>query len=270
MAGSETRYRVRERVSGLSAPWRLAFLPDGGILISEKFGGLQRFKDGTLTPVAGVPAAFAKGDGGLLDVVLDPEFAVNRRVFLAYVEGAEGANRVTVLRAVFDGAALSETTIIFRNATDKSGASHPGGRITFLPDQTLLLTLGEGYDFKEQAQDPASGLGKIVRLTRDGAPPADNPSIAGGMAGLYSLGHRNVQGLHYDAGTDTIWSHEHGPRGGDEINVIAAGHNYGWPGTTFGIDYDGEQISKAQTAEGVTVYVLTDDKNGRLIRIEPA
>lgn len=250
------RYVVTPLASGLKFPWSQAFLPDGGILISEKRGGLQLFKDGVLAEVAGAPVSFAKGDGGLLDVVLDPDFTDNRRLYLAFVEGDERANRVAVLRARFDGTRLTDPVIIFRNTTDKSGAGHPGGRIAFLPDKTLLLTLGDGYDFLQQAQDPGSGLGKIVRLTRDGGVPADNPVMAGAVRGLYTLGHRNVQGLHYDAEAGTMWSHEHGPRGGDEVNVITAGGNYGWPKTTFGIDYDGDQISRLQTADGVTNPVV--------------
>jgi hypothetical protein len=186
--------------------------------------------------------------------VLDPDFATNRQVYLAFVMGTEEANRTAVWKARFDGDRLTGGRVIFQIRDAKSGVNHPGGRMLFLPDKTLLLTIGDGFTPKEKAQDPASHLGKILRLTRDGAAAADNPFVRrpGYLPEIWALGSRNVQGLTQDPATGTIWSHEHGPRGGDEVNVLEAGKNYGWPLTTNGIDYDGKLVSERAHAPGIT------------------
>ena len=241
--------------TGLRNPWSLAFLPDGGLLVTEKFGSLVRYAKGdkAASPIRGTPKAFQHEDSGLLEIALDPAFRANRLIYLSFVEGDSAANHTAVFRGRLDGDLLRDGQVIFRAAPDKAGAAHPGGRIVFLPDSTLLLSIGEGFDFRDQAQNLASDLGKIVRLDRNGRPAAGNPlaDSAGARPELYTYGHRNPQGLLVDPRDGTVWEHEHGPRGGDEINHIQAGLNYGWPVTTFGVDYSGELVSKKQVAPGI-------------------
>ncbi len=239
-----------ERVTGgLQRPWSLAFLPGGDLLVTEKYRGLRIVRGGVLLPEAlagGPPDVFAEVDSGLLDVALDPAFAENGFVYLSFAEGDEAANRTAIWRARYRDGRLQDGRVIFRAKPDKAGPGHPGGRLLFLPDGTLLLTVGDGFDYKAAAQDPGSHLGKIVRLTRDGTTPPDNPFVGrdGTLPEIWTLGHRNPQGLALDPATGTAWAHEHGPRGGDEINRLRAGANYGWPAVTHGIDYDGTLISE--------------------------
>jgi glucose/arabinose dehydrogenase len=249
-------YRVETLAKTLNYPWSLAFLPNGDMLVSEKRGGLRILRAGVLqrAPIAGLPKLYQKdGDCGLLEVALDPDFAANRRVFVSFSEGSKASNHVAVFRATFDGKALVDGRVIFRSGPDKADGSHCGGRIAFLADKTFLMTLGDGYDYRDKAQDLSSDLGKVVRLDRDGAAPPDNPFIgrAGVRAEIFSYGHRNPQGLLVDPRDGAIWLHEHGPKGGDEINRLKAGANYGWPKTTHGIDYDDTIVSNLKTAPGV-------------------
>jgi glucose/arabinose dehydrogenase len=248
--------RLERLVSGLERPWSLAFTPEGDILITEKHRGLRVVRDGRLMPgpLAGGPAdVLAKADSGLLDIALDPDFARNRVLYLSFAEGDESANRTAVWRGRYEEGRLVGGSVIFRAAPDKTGAGHPGGRLLFLPDGTLLLTIGDGYDYKAAAQDLGSHLGKILRLTRDGAPPSDNPFVGspGARPEIWTYGHRNAQGLALDPVTGDVWAHEHGPRGGDEINRLRAGANYGWPLVTHGIDYDLSIISERAFAPGI-------------------
>ena len=243
-------------VADLSHPWSLAFTPEGDILITEKYRGLRVVRHGKLLPeplAGGPPGVLAKSDSGLLDVVLDPDFTSNRVIFLSFAEGDEQANRTAIWRARYEGDRLVEGRVIFRAAPDKAGPGHPGGRMVFLTDGTLLLAIGDGFDYKAAAQDLASDLGKIVRLTRDGTAAADNPFVkrADARPEIWTWGHRNPQGLTRDPVTGDVWEHEHGPRGGDEINRLRAGANYGWPLVTHGIDYDLSIISERAFAPDV-------------------
>ena len=246
-----------ERLAGgLRAPWSMAFLPDGRMLIVEKYDGMRiRAADGRLGPMlAGMPeGALRHEDSGYLDVALDPDFARNRTIFLAFAEGTEAANRTAIWRARLDGDRLTGGRVIFRTNVAKAGTSHPGGRLLFLPDATLLLTVGDGFDYRNAAQDPASHLGKVLRLTRDGTVPSDNPFVgrAGYAPEIWTLGHRNIQGLARDPETGAIWADEHGPRGGDEVNLLRPGLNYGWPLLSHGIDYDGTVITDRTFAPGM-------------------
>jgi glucose/arabinose dehydrogenase len=246
--------------TGLNTPWSLAFLPGGSMLVTEKYGSVRLFPKGSADgrTIEGTPRSFQLEDSGLLDIALDPRFAENHLVYLSFAEGDSSANHTALFRARLEGNRFADGRIIFRASPDKAGAGHPGSRIVFLPDETLLLSIGEGFDYRDQAQQLGSLLGKLVRLDRDGRPPADNPFVdsAGARPEIYSYGHRNPQGLLVDPRDGTVWEHEHGPRGGDEINRIRPGLNYGWPMTTFGIDYSGELISKQQTAKGVEPPVL--------------
>ena len=247
--------RLERVTDGLQRPWSLAFTPEGDLLVTEKYRGIRVIREGRLLtePLAGGPPdVFAQADSGLLDLALDPDFERNRMVYVSFAEGTAEANRTSVWRARYEAGRLHDGRVIFRAAPDKAGPGHPGGRMLFLPDGTLLLTVGDGYEHKVAAQDPASHLGKILRLTRDGGAAADNPRVnaAGARAEIWTSGHRNVQGLAHDRQTGEIWSHEHGPRGGDEVNLLRAGANYGWPLVTHGIDYDGSIISERAFAPG--------------------
>jgi glucose/arabinose dehydrogenase len=224
----------------------MAFLADGRMLIVEKHRGIRIVERGAVGPLLpGVPTnVLRKEDSGFLDVALDPDYADNHTAYVAFVEGDEAANRTAVWRGQLASGRFINGRVIFRVNVSKKGTDHPGGRLLFLPDKTLLLTVGDGYEYKQEAQDLRSDLGKILRLTRDGKAPADNPFIGGGNAPeIWTLGHRNIQGLARDPATGLIWAAEHGPRGGDEINLLKAGMNYGWPLVSHGIDYDGTVIT---------------------------
>lgn len=235
---------------GLDTPWSVAELPDGGFLVTERPGGIKHVApSGEMTEVTGVPQVFAKRQGGLFDVVLHPKFADNNTVFLAYASGSEDSNRTTVARGVLEGSALSDVNVIFEVTPTKRGGGHFGGRMAFLADGTMLLSVGEGYTLREDAQKTDSQLGKLLRMTENGEAPADNPFADAPY--VYSYGHRNPQGLIVDAATQSVWMTEHGPKGGDELNRIEAGKNYGWPAITYGVDYSGAIISPFTEAPGM-------------------
>ena len=235
---------------GLDTPWSVAELPDGGFLVTERPGGIKHVApSGEMTDVTGVPQVFAKRQGGLFDVVLHPNFADNNTVFLAYAAGSEDSNRTTVARGVLEGSDLTDVTVIFEVTPTKRGGGHFGGRMAFLADGTMLLSVGEGYTLREDAQKTGSQLGKLLRMTENGEAPADNPFADAPY--VYSYGHRNPQGLIVDAATQSVWMTEHGPKGGDELNRIEAGKNYGWPAITYGVDYSGAIISPFTEAPGM-------------------
>jgi glucose/arabinose dehydrogenase len=207
-------YRLETVAEGLHHPWSVAQLPDRSFLVTERRGRLLHVgRQGGQQPLAGVPETYVAGQGGFFDVILHPRFADNRLVYILRVQPL------------------------------KSTPQHYGGRLAFLPDGTLLLTTGEGFDYREAAQDPASELGKVLRIRADGSVPADNPLSAAGARRVWTLGHRNPQGLVVDDASGVVWLHEHGPRGGDEVNRLVPGANYGWPAVTHGMDYSGATIS---------------------------
>lgn len=243
-------FRLETWAEGLDHPWSLAFLPDRSALVTERRGTLRTLsRDGDVgPPVAGVPPVYHAGQGGLFDVVLHPRFEANRTLFLSYAEGSADDNGTAVARAEYRDGQLSNVTVIFRNFSRIDTSAHYGGRLAFLPDGSLLLTTGEGFDYRESAQDLASGLGKVLRMQTDGRPAAGNPFPESPY--VYSYGHRNPQGLAV-AADGTVWLHEHGPRGGDEINRIESGVNYGWPAITYGVDYSGALISPFTAWEGM-------------------
>ncbi len=246
--------KIETLAEGLVNPWSLAFPPDGSILVTERDGKLRIIRDGALVkdPVAGLPSPYVKSQGGLFDVLLHPDFATNRTIFLSYAAGTPEANATRVISATFDGSSISNIKTIFETRPMKNTPVHYGGRLALLPDRTLLITVGDGFNFREQAQDLSSGLGKIVRVNLDGSIPADNPfaSVEGRLPETYSYGHRNQQGLAVDPATGAIFETEHGPQGGDELNIIEPGANYGWPIATYGLDYSGAQISPFTEYEG--------------------
>ncbi|MDW9534052.1 PQQ-dependent sugar dehydrogenase [Sinorhizobium meliloti] len=231
---------------GLEHPWGAALLPDGDMLVTERPGRLRLVSaEGAVgEPIEGVPDVFAQGQGGLLDVALDPDFATNRTVYLSFAEEREGGAATSVGRGRLndDATALSDFTIIFRQEPAASGENHFGSRLAFAPDGKLFITLGERFDMQE-AQDPANHLGTIVRLNPDGSIPDDNPFVGReGADEIWSYGHRNVQSAAIHPETDVLWTAEMGPMGGDELNIPEAGKNYGWPAVSWGRHYTGERI----------------------------
>lgn len=252
-------------IDSLPSPWAVAVLPDGDYLITGKLGQLWRVSNGTETEISGLPDAltslasqrFATAEqGGLLDVALAPDFAQSGTIYLSYVYGDWDANGTALMRAQLEGTEISSATTIFRAVPGKQAGGHYGGKIAFPGDGTLLLGLGDGFIAREEAQRATSHLGSVVRLTLEGGTPADNPDFgAGAKPELFSIGHRNVQGLAVDPATGDIWAHEHGPRGGDELNRLSPGANYGWPIATFGRDYQGARISPTEDHTGFTAPV---------------
>ncbi|MEP2615769.1 PQQ-dependent sugar dehydrogenase, partial [Marinobacter alexandrii] len=235
-------------VAGLEHPWSLAFLPDGGALVTERPGRLRRITAaGELVPgeVSGLPEVFSSGQAGLFEVLISEDFASSGLVFLSYACGVESANHLCVARAKLGEDRLENVEEIFRALPAKKGDAHYGGRMAQLPDASLIITLGDGFDYREQAQVLGNHLGSVVRIGTDGVAPEDNPFIDSPDARpeVFSYGHRNVQGLVYDPVEQLLISHEHGPRGGDEINVLRPGQNYGWPVITYGLDYTGARIT---------------------------
>jgi glucose/arabinose dehydrogenase len=245
----KARVRVVELASGLEHPWSLAFLPDGRLLVTERPGRLRVVtRGGALSdPIQGVPAVFAQGQGGLLDVALDPDFASNATIYLAYAEDRGGnTNATTVYRARLHETALEDGAVIFRQEPAVESPAHFGGRLVFARDGRLFVTLGErsARHFIDRAQSLDDHFGKIVRIERDGSIPADNPFVGrpGARPEIWSYGHRNPQGAALHPETGELWSTEHGPKGGDELNIVRAGRNYGWPVITYGTAYSGDAI----------------------------
>ncbi|MDX2114289.1 MAG: PQQ-dependent sugar dehydrogenase [Planctomycetota bacterium] len=241
---------------GLEHPWGLAFLPgDEGILITERPGRIRLFKDGALRgePIGGVPPVLASRQGGLLDIALDPDFARTRLVYLTYAHGTVEKNNTRVARARFDGSTLSDLEVVFDVTPHKRGGLHFGSRMQFMPDGSLLVGLGDGFNYRDQAQDVGSHLGKIVRLRPEGGAFAGNPFAdrGGALAEVYSYGHRNIQGLALDRASGRVWATEHGPLGGDELNLIEPGKNYGWPLATYGREYHGPRVSQKTSLPGM-------------------
>ena len=242
-----TEFHVETIAAGLKAPWSVAVLPDGSYLVTEKTGGLKHvLVNGRVADVSGLPDdIYVDQQGGLLDVVLAPDFKFSHTVYISYASGTKKANATSVYKAQLDGTGLVNEEIIFTSSPKKDTASHFGGRMDFLADNSLILTLGDGFAYREAAQDKSSNLGKIMQISPDGE-----------SSKMYSYGHRNVQGLHIDNATGEIWAHEHGPKGGDELNLIAEGGNYGWPLATTGVDYNGAKITPYTSFENTTPFVI--------------
>ncbi|MFG1418083.1 PQQ-dependent sugar dehydrogenase [Xanthobacter sp. V0B-10] len=254
--GGET-VRVDPFASGLEHPWGMAFLPDGRLLVTERPGRLRMVeRNGRVgPPLKGVPAVAAVGQGGLLDVALDPAFFDNRLVYLSFAERRPDGLATAVARGKLspEADALTDVAVIFRQQPAWSGPNHFGSRLAFAPDGTLFVTLGERYDLKERAQDLSTTLGKIVRINPDGSIPKDNPfaRTTGARPEIYSYGHRNVQGAAIEPATGRLWTVEHGARGGDEVNRPMPGLNYGWPVITYGRDYSGAKIGEGTAKIGM-------------------
>lgn len=234
----EHSFRLVRVLDRLDYPWALAFLPDGGMLITERAGRLLRIKDGRAEPVAGIPAVSASGQGGLLDIALSPSFASDRTVFFTYSQPGPGGAGTALARAVLDGTALREVRTIWSMERKTGAGQHFGSRIRFLPDGTILLSAGDRGQ-GSRAQDLGDDAGKVHRIAPDGSVPGDNPFLGnrGVRPSVYSYGHRNPQGLAIHPRTGEAWITEHGPQGGDEVNILRPGRNYGWPVITYGRQY---------------------------------
>ena len=252
--------QVQTVAEGLDHPWGLAFLPDGTMLVTEKPGTLRHVgAAGEVSePLAGVPEVDARGQGGLLDVTLDPAFAENRLVYLSYAEAGDGGNGTAVARGALaaDNAALENVEVVFRQLPKEDSTKHFGSRIVFDGEGHMFVTLGERSDeeFRGQAQDLSSHLGKIVRLNPDGSVPEGNPFVGQGGARpeIWSYGNRNVQAAAINPESGVLWEIEHGPRGGDELNIIEPGVNYGWPVVSLGVNYSGTPVGSGEAhAEGM-------------------
>ena len=254
------RFRVVEMAKGLSHPWSLAFLPGGDMLVTERPGRLRLIRDGRLQreAVAGTPKVYVRAQGGLFDVVPHPKFSENHLLYLSYFAEGRGGTGIEVMRARLDGSSLAEGKVIFRAEPTMQGNYNLGSRLLFLPDGTMLITVGDRFTTRDEAQNLANDLGKIVRLKDDGSIPDDNPfqGKPGAKPEIFAYGTRNSQGLALRPGTSEIWEHEHGPRGGDEVNILKAGANYGWPKITYGIDYDGSIISSKKELPGMEQPVV--------------
>jgi glucose/arabinose dehydrogenase len=245
----ETKVVVTTVAKGLEHPWSIAFLPDGNMLVTERPGRLRlvTLDGGVSEPVKGVPAVYAEGQGGLLDVVLDPHYAVNSTIYLSYAEpGENGTNGTAVARARLAGPALEGLKVIFRQQPKFDSKHHFGSRIVFDRDGNLFITTGERNSERDKAQDLATDLGKVVHITPDGGVPEGNPFVArkDALPEVWSYGHRNSQGAALDPRTGRLWEIEHGPKGGDEINLPEPGKNYGWPVVTYGREYSGGAVGE--------------------------
>jgi glucose/arabinose dehydrogenase len=242
-------YKIQEVASSLNFPWSLAFLPDGGLLVTERTGQLIKLSAGNVSEsITGLPTdIYVNGQGGLLDVVLHPDFSENRWVYISYATGDDSKNALQVIRAKLIDNQLTEKQIVFTVTPFKSTPVHFAGRMAFLPDNSLLITSGDGFDYREDAQRLNSLLGKTIRINYDGSVPTNNPFVTENPDApsnyVFSYGHRNHQGILFDSERNVIFSNEHGPDGGDELNIIQAGVNYGWPVITKGLDYIGSRIS---------------------------
>ncbi len=258
VSSDKEKFRIEIVARGLDHPWGLAFLPDGRMLVSERPGRLRILdRDGKLSPpVAGVPAVAAVGQGGLLDVVLAPDFAASKRIYFSFAEPRGDANGTSVAHARLveekDAARLDDLKVIFRQEPAIRGGFHFGSRLAFARDGNLFVTLGE-RNLKDPAQDLSGHLGKVVRIRPDGTVPTDNPFVgrADARPEIWSYGHRNPQSAAIHPVTGKLWIVEHGPKGGDEINVPLAGKNYGWPVIGYGVDYSGAKIHESTHKEGM-------------------
>lgn len=248
------RLRVATVAEGLVKPWGLAWLPDGRMLVTEKPGRLRIVSTGgdLSTPVKGLPEIASGGQGGLLDILVDPKFAENRTVYFTFAEpGVNGAG-TAVARAVLDNLSLRNVEILFRQLPKSNGQIHFGSRLAMRGDGTLFITLGDRGQ-RERAQDPRVNRGQVVRIHADGRIPDNNPFVgqAGHKPEIWSLGHRNPQGAAIHPETGDLWIHEHGARGGDEINIPKKGGNHGWPVIAYGKHYSGQKIGIGQSAPGM-------------------
>lgn len=267
---ASSEYKQKAIASNLEHPWGMDWLPDGTILITERAGRLRILQGEQLSPeaVPGVPDVFAAGQGGLLDISVHPRFAENNYIYFTYSQGNNSANQTQVARGVFDGEAVRDLQVIFTVSQAKSGTQHFGSRIIWLPDETMLIAIGDGGNpplqlegdlIRQQAQNLRSHLGKVIRIHDDGSIPDDNPFVGNPEVdqAIWSYGHRNIQGLAFDPILQQVWATEHGARGGDELNLLDSGNNYGWPKVSHSREYStGEPVAERQSLPGMVDPLL--------------
>lgn len=251
----EASFRLETVADGLEHPWSLAFLPDGSMLVTERAGRLRAIRNGELEPqaVLGLPTPAVSGQGGLLDIALHPDFGKNQTLFLSYAHRSGAGTTTRVARAILDENKLKDVTVIFE-ALPRSGTTrHFGGRMAFDGSGYLYISVGDRGEM-DRAQNTRDDAGGVHRITVNGEPAPGNPGVddPGINNTLFTWGNRNIQGMTVHPVTGDIWTHEHGPRGGDEINILRAGTNYGWPEITYGIDYSGIPITLETAKEGMT------------------
>jgi glucose/arabinose dehydrogenase len=253
--GSLDSVDIAVYAKGLEAPWGLVFLPDGRALVTERPGRLRLVAPtgGLSQPINGVPSVVAGGQGGLLDVAIDPEFVTNQLVYLSYSEAGNGGAGTAVARGKLTNAGLENVQVIWRQLPKVSGGNHFGSRLVFARDGTLFITTGERFEYRDSAQTLTNTLGKVVRINADGTIPSNNPFVStkGALPEIWSYGHRNMQGAIIHPETGQLWTIEHGAQGGDELNHPEAGKNYGWPVITRGKDYSGAKIGEGTTKAGM-------------------
>ncbi len=247
-------FTIDTLTTSLKNPWGMAFLPDGRILVTDRAGKINIIKDGKLLDetISGVPAVYANGQGGLLDIQLHPDYETNGWIYFSFSKPGPGGGATTIARAKLQNNAFVELQELFTASPYSDAGVHFGSRIQFDGKGYMFFTSGERGK-KENAQDLSNHLGKVLRLHDDGQVPTDNPftQTIGAKSEIWTYGHRNPQGLYYDKATETLYEVEHGPKGGDELNKVEKGKNYGWPVITWGIDYDGTKISDIQEKEGM-------------------
>jgi len=259
VSAAEKSYRIVTVAEGLEHPWGMAFLPDGRILVTERVGRLRIVSsDGKVSePVEGLPPIAPVGQGGLLDVALHPKFSENKLIYFSFAEPGPGGQGTAVSRGRLEGNVLKDVQSIFSQKPKLSGGHHFGSRLVFAGDGSLYISMGD-RGRKERAQNRRNHQGTIARVNDDGSIPKDNPFVNSSEAlpEIYTWGNRNVQGMALNPWTGIVWAQEHGPKGGDEVNILKKGANYGWPRITYGIDYDGSVISDKTHMKGMEQPLL--------------
>ncbi|WP_418639232.1 PQQ-dependent sugar dehydrogenase [Winogradskyella sp.] len=242
-------------VSDLNNPWGFTFLPDNSILITEKSGELIHFKDGKKTAISGLPEIYVRGQGGLLDIILHPDYATNGWIYFSYAspKGEGSGGNTSIARAKLKNNSLTDLQVLYKAQPNTTKGQHFGSRLVFDKKGYLFFSIGDRGNRDENPQDITKDCGKIYRLNADGTIPEDNPFVNNNNAkkAIYSYGHRNPQGMTLHPKTGDMWTHEHGPRGGDEINIITSGKNYGWPIISYGINYSGTKFTEISKKEGM-------------------
>ena len=251
----ESAYRIETVVEELANPWGMDWLPDGAMLITEKDGRLIHFKDGTKTEIQNVPDIYVRGQGGFLDVALHPDYNENGWIYFTHASsegGGEGGN-TKLIRAKLDGFKLTNIESLYKAMPNSRRGQHFGSRISFDSDGYVYFTVGDRGNRDVNPQDISRDNGKVYRLNADGSIPQDNPfvGVAGAKEAIWSYGHRNPQGMDVHPVTGDIWTHEHGPKGGDEINIIKKGANFGWPIISYGVNYSGTSFTELTEKEGM-------------------
>ncbi|WP_439127944.1 PQQ-dependent sugar dehydrogenase [Polaribacter sp.] len=248
-------YTTEVVVSELNIPWGFSFLPDNSILITEKSGELIHFKDGKKTIISGMPEVTVRGQGGLMDIELHPNYIENNFIYFTYAssEGTERGANTTLMRAVFKDGVLSNQKVLYKAYPNSRKGQHFGSRIAFDNQNHIYFSIGDRGNRDVNPQDITRDCGKVYRLNDDGTIPEDNPfiDVKNAKTAIFSYGHRNPQGMEKNPFTNEIWSHEHGPKGGDEINIIKKGKNYGWPVISYGVNYSGTKFTDITKKEGM-------------------